>query len=48
MVKGRGVSIMDHFEDLEDRRIERSNRNRLLDIISIAICAVICSADSWV
>ena len=48
MVKRRGVSITNHFEDLEDRRIERSNRNRLLDIISIAICAVICGADSWV
>ena len=48
MVKRWGVSIMDHFEDLEDRRIERSNRNQLLDIISIAICAVICGANSWV
>ena len=48
MVKRRGVAITDHFEDLEDRRIERSNRNQLLDIISIAICAVICGANSWV
>ena len=48
MEKRWGVSIMDHFEDLEDPRIERSKRHQLLDIISIAICAVICGADSWV
>ena len=42
------VSIMDHFADLKDPRIERSKRHQLLDIIAIAICAVICGADSWV
>ena len=46
MVKRPGVSITDHFEDLEDPRIERSKRHQLLDNISIAICAVICGADS--
>ena len=39
---------MDYFEDLEDPRIERSKRHSLLDIITIAICAVICGADTWV
>ena len=29
-------------------RIERSKRHGLLDIITIAICGVICGADSWV
>ena len=48
MVKGEGASIMDHFRDLEDPRIERSKRHQLLDIVAIAICAVICDADSWV
>ena len=33
---------------LEDPRIERSKRHKLLDIITIAICAIICGADSWV
>ena len=46
--EGRGASVMDHFQDLEDPRIERSKRHGLLDIITIAICAVICGADSWV
>ena len=48
MEKGRGASVMDHFQDLEDPRIERSKRHGLLDIITIAICGVICGADSWV
>ncbi len=33
---------MDHFQDLEDPRIGRSKGHQLLDIIAIAICAVIC------
>ena len=45
MVNGRGASIMDHFQDLDDPRIERSKRHQLLDIVAIAICAVICGAD---
>ena len=48
MEKGRGASIMDHFRDLEDPRIDRTKRHQLLDIVAIAICAVICGADSWV
>ena len=48
MEKGRGASVMDHFQDLEDPRIERSKQHGLLDILAIAICAVICGADSWV
>ena len=39
---------MDHFRNLDDPRIERSKRHQLLDIVAIAICAVICGADSWV
>ena len=48
MVRRPGASIMECFQDLEDPRIERSKRHQLLDIIAIAICAVICGADSWV
>ena len=43
-----GAPVMDHFQDLEAPRIERSKRHGLLDILTIAICAVICGADSWV
>ena len=47
-MKGQGAPVMDHFRDLEDPRIERSKRHQLLDIVAIAICAVICGTDSWV
>jgi len=42
------VSISDHFADLEDPRIDRTKLHKLFDIIIVAICAVICGADSWV
>lgn len=41
-------SIREHFSKLEDPRIDRQKRHQLLDIIVIAICAVICGAETWV
>jgi predicted transposase YbfD/YdcC len=42
------ASIIEHFASLEDPRIERTQLHQLLDIIVIAICAVICGADDGV
>lgn len=42
------LSILEHFADLEDPRLERTKEHLLLDIVAIAICAVLCGADSWV
>jgi len=42
------ASITAHFASLEDPRIERTKLHQLLDILVIAICAVICGADDWV
>jgi len=42
------ASISDHFASLEDPRIDRTKLLELLDIIVIAICAIICGADDWV
>ena len=44
----KGVSLVEHFEDLEDSRVERTKIHQLSDIIVTAICAVICGADNWV
>jgi predicted transposase YbfD/YdcC len=41
-------SIAKYFSKIRDPRIERSKRHRLLDILIMAICGVICGADSWV
>ena len=48
MVTEKGRSILGCFASLEDPRIDRSKRHKLLDIIAISICAIICGADSWV
>lgn len=42
------ATITEHFADLEDPRVDRTKLHKLIDIIVIAICAVICGADSWV
>jgi len=42
------ASITEHFASLEDPRINRTKRHQLLDIIVIAICAIICGANNWV
>lgn len=41
------TSILSHFATLDDPRDERGKDHLLLDIIAIAICAVICGAESW-
>jgi predicted transposase YbfD/YdcC len=42
------VAILAKFENLTDPRIERTKEHRLLDMVTIALCAAICGADSWV
>ncbi len=42
------ATILDHFAELDDPRVERTRRHKLVDILAIAICATICGADSWV
>ena len=42
------ASFQAHFGGIEDPRIERTKRHQLLDILVIAVCGVICGADSWV
>jgi predicted transposase YbfD/YdcC len=36
------------FADLPDPRVERTKRHQLLDLIAIAVCAVVSGADTWV
>lgn len=43
-----GITLQEHFAGLEDPRIDRTKRHQLLAIITIALCAVICGADTWV
>jgi len=41
------VSLHHHFADLIDPRFERSCQHELLDIVGIALCAVISGAEAW-
>lgn len=40
-------ALIDHFAGLEDPRIERQKRHKLIDILVIAVCAVLCGAESF-
>ena len=39
--------MMEHFTQLEDPRVGRAKRHKLTDVITIAVCAVICGANGW-
>jgi hypothetical protein len=41
-------SLLENFADLKDPRVERTKKHKLIHIIAIAVCGVICGADSWV
>lgn len=43
-----GTSIAVHFGELTDPRVERTKAHRLGDIVTIALCAVLCGANDWV
>jgi predicted transposase YbfD/YdcC len=42
------LAIQTYFADLTDPRIDRTRRHNLMDIMVIALCAVICGAEGWV
>jgi predicted transposase YbfD/YdcC len=41
------IAFVDAFADLPDPRVDRGKKHRLSDILVIAVCAVICGADSF-
>jgi predicted transposase YbfD/YdcC len=42
------TGIQEHFSSIKDPRMKKKIRHKLLDIIVITICGVICGADDWV
>ena len=40
-------AIEEHFSKVSDPRVERTKEHKLIDMIAIAICAVICGAEGW-
>ena len=41
------TAISEFFSDIKDPRVDRRKRHKLLDIITITICAVISGIESW-
>ena len=48
MTPSPGPSIAEHFREVKDPRTGRRVDHFLIEIITIAVCAVICGADGWV
>jgi predicted transposase YbfD/YdcC len=46
--KERPLDLESYFAAVEDPRVERTKQHKLLDIIIMAICGVICGAEGWV
>ena len=40
-------NLLSCFSIIEDPRLDRKKRHKLLDILAIAICAVLCHAETW-
>lgn len=40
-------SMVEQFRQIEDPRVGRAKRHNLTDVITIAVCAVICGANGW-
>jgi len=48
MTASPATNVRHHFATVADPRIDRTKAHDLLDIIVIALCAIVCGADSWV
>ena len=48
MQESTPADFASHFSRIEDFRVERNKRHRLLDIIVVALCGMLCGADDWV
>jgi len=47
MQKHPKLSLIEHFKDLPDPRVERTKDHDLIDILVIAICTLLCAGESF-
>lgn len=40
-------NLIEHFSGIKDPRIDRTKLHKLIDIIVLAICAILCGAEDW-
>jgi predicted transposase YbfD/YdcC len=43
----RGPRLAQYLGEIEDPRVERNKRHKLLDIMVLTVCAVICGCETW-
>jgi predicted transposase YbfD/YdcC len=48
MEEQRSAALLEHFRELADPRIDRHKEHKLIDVLVIAICAILCGANDWV
>lgn len=48
MEEHRSAALLAHFGELADPRIDRHKEHKLIDILVVAICAILCGANDWV
>lgn len=47
MAKQAVTALTEHFSNITDPRVDRTKDHKLIDIVIIAICGVVCGADGW-
>ncbi|MEN9375140.1 MAG: hypothetical protein RL710_297, partial [Pseudomonadota bacterium] len=48
MTVSSGKSLIEHLKQVPEPRVKRTRRHELMDILVIALCAVLGGADDWV
>ena len=48
MAERQSAALIEHFREVADPRIDRHKDHKLIDILVIAICAIVCGANDWV
>lgn len=46
-MNGAGAALLEHFGSLEDPRAKHLTEHKLVEVIMVAICGVICGAETW-
>jgi predicted transposase YbfD/YdcC len=47
MENQKPLTLIEHFSTITDPRVDRTKRHKLIDILVIAICGIICGAEGW-
>ena len=41
------LSLIEHFKDLPDPRVQRTKYHELIDVLTIVICTLLCADESF-